>query len=243
MLQTSPLRISGVKARQKHRIHRVYIQESYKNTNGNTIKKTVKIFVWSEPMFCGECGTENPDTNQFCKSCGKPLKKKQQQPVPVPAQVPAIPKNPGFCGECGTENPDTNQFCKNCGKPLRKAQPSAAPAPAPVATYSPPPQNYYVPPPPAPLAAGTPAVAKPPLNKNLLLLAIVSIFAGAVSLFRYPYLCGILAIALGSYVLYKSENKKSKAAILGIIGIVIGLASIIVNLFYFSFFPPVAVNF
>jgi uncharacterized membrane protein YvbJ len=29
-------------------------------------------------MFCGECGTENPDINRFCKNCGKPLKKPQQ---------------------------------------------------------------------------------------------------------------------------------------------------------------------
>jgi uncharacterized protein (DUF983 family) len=26
-------------------------------------------------MFCGECGTQNPDTNSFCKNCGKPLRK------------------------------------------------------------------------------------------------------------------------------------------------------------------------
>lgn len=28
-------------------------------------------------MFCGECGTKNPDTNSFCKNCGKPLRKPQ----------------------------------------------------------------------------------------------------------------------------------------------------------------------
>ncbi len=39
-------------------------------------------------MFCGECGTENPNTNQFCKNCGKPLKK--TQPVSAPAQPPVI---------------------------------------------------------------------------------------------------------------------------------------------------------
>jgi hypothetical protein len=33
-------------------------------------------------MFCGECGTQNPDTNQFCKNCGKPLK---QQPAAHPS--------------------------------------------------------------------------------------------------------------------------------------------------------------
>jgi hypothetical protein len=142
-----------------------------------------------------------------------------------------------FCGECGTQNPDTNQFCKNCGTPLRKAQPYAAPtpsAPVPVATYSPAA--------PAPVAAGKPAVAKLPLNKGLLALGIGSILAGAVSWFLYPYICGILAIVLGGYVLYKSKNKKSKTAILGILGIVVGLASITLDIFYFTVFPPEVVN-
>jgi hypothetical protein len=42
-------------------------------------------------MFCAECGTQNPDTNQFCKNCGKPLRKPQQVPAPQPAAVPAPP--------------------------------------------------------------------------------------------------------------------------------------------------------
>ena len=41
-------------------------------------------------MFCGECGTNNPDTNSFCKNCGKTLKKPQQAAAPV-VQVPATP--------------------------------------------------------------------------------------------------------------------------------------------------------
>lgn len=52
-------------------------------------------------MFCGECGTRNPDTNQFCRNCGKPLKRPQPvtqpaaqpsvRPVATPAAVPATP--------------------------------------------------------------------------------------------------------------------------------------------------------
>ncbi|RPI36854.1 MAG: zinc-ribbon domain-containing protein [Methanoregulaceae archaeon] len=42
-------------------------------------------------MFCGECGTQNPDTNQFCKNCGKPLRKTQQAPAAQPSAVPARP--------------------------------------------------------------------------------------------------------------------------------------------------------
>lgn len=43
-------------------------------------------------MFCGECGTQNPDTNQFCKNCGKPLRKIEQVPAPQPFAVPDHPQ-------------------------------------------------------------------------------------------------------------------------------------------------------
>ena len=39
-------------------------------------------------MFCSECGTQNPDTNQFCKNCGKPLPRRQ------PEMQPAVPPAP-----------------------------------------------------------------------------------------------------------------------------------------------------
>jgi hypothetical protein len=45
-------------------------------------------------MFCGECGTKNPDANRFCINCGKPLKKNlNASPVahPAPADVPDQP--------------------------------------------------------------------------------------------------------------------------------------------------------
>ena len=44
-------------------------------------------------MFCGECGTQNPDTNQFCRNCGKPLAKRPaaQPSVPQPVQPAAVP--------------------------------------------------------------------------------------------------------------------------------------------------------
>ena len=40
-------------------------------------------------MFCGECGTQNPDTNQFCRNCGKPLLKRQPAAQPAGAAPPA----------------------------------------------------------------------------------------------------------------------------------------------------------
>ncbi|HII99359.1 MAG TPA: zinc-ribbon domain-containing protein [Methanoregula sp.] len=41
--------------------------------------------------FCGECGTENPDTNRFCKNCGGALRKPAEAPAtqPAPAQPSA----------------------------------------------------------------------------------------------------------------------------------------------------------
>jgi hypothetical protein len=49
-------------------------------------------------MFCGDCGTQNPDTNQFCKNCGKPLRKNQQpSPTPTTSQpaVISVPSRQG----------------------------------------------------------------------------------------------------------------------------------------------------
>jgi hypothetical protein len=153
-----------------------------------------------------------------------------------------------FCSECGTDNPDTNHFCKNCGKPLKKRQPQAVPV-QPVAAYQPvtPP---YVPPvrgaPPQAAqpatAPGAPAPVASTTDKLLSVAGIVGFLVSIVSLFKYPYLCGIVAILLGALVLFKSENKKRKGVIIGVIGLIIGLGSIIVDIFYFTIFPPQVVN-
>ena len=44
-------------------------------------------------MFCGECGAQNPDSNQFCRNCGKPLTQRQPatQPAAQPAPFPLVP--------------------------------------------------------------------------------------------------------------------------------------------------------
>ena len=145
-----------------------------------------------------------------------------------------------FCGECGTENAETRNYCKNCGKPLRKAQPvqgaqaAAVPVPAQQPVYSPvtQPQPVVSPPP-----SGMPAPVKPPLNKGLLGLGIVGIIISIVAWFRYPYLCGLLAIVLGVLVIARSENRKGAVAIVACLAILIGLACIVVDLFYFTIFP------
>jgi hypothetical protein len=53
-------------------------------------------------MFCAECGTENPDTNRFCKNCGKALGKSPMAGTTAPAaagphppvQTPQVAENP-----------------------------------------------------------------------------------------------------------------------------------------------------
>ncbi len=51
-------------------------------------------------MFCGECGTQNPEGNAFCKNCGRPLKKAQTAGAPVapvtftPTHIPVVPGPP-----------------------------------------------------------------------------------------------------------------------------------------------------
>jgi hypothetical protein len=159
-------------------------------------------------MFCGECGTQNPDTNQFCKNCGKPLKKKQQvSPAPQPAAAPL---------------------------------PSAAVPPA-QPVYHPPPQPVVMQPPS--VLGGTAAPVKLPLNKGMLALGIVGVVLGIASWFRYPYILAALAMVLGAVAIAKSEKKTGAVAIIGGIAIMIGLACIVVDIFYFTIFPPSPVDF
>jgi hypothetical protein len=153
-----------------------------------------------------------------------------------------------FCGECGTQNPDTNQFCKNCGKPLRKSRqaPASQPATVPVQPVAGPPQAQvqpvYYPPPPAVVqppgaVAEAAAPVKPPLNKGMLALGIVGVVLAIASWFRYPYLLAIPAIVLGGIVVALSEKKTGTVAVVAALGILIGLACIVVDIFYFTIFP------
>jgi hypothetical protein len=57
-------------------------------------------------MFCGECGTQNPDSNQFCRNCGKPLTRRQPaagpaaQPAPLPVPYLAAQPIPAPAAPC-----------------------------------------------------------------------------------------------------------------------------------------------
>ncbi len=146
-----------------------------------------------------------------------------------------------FCGECGTQNPDTNQFCRNCGKPLKKRQAPVAQA---VAVPTPPsavPPAVYIPPAAAPVPEpGAPV--KPPMDKGMVVLAVFGIAAGIGSWFRYPYLLAVIAMVLGGIVIAKTKNRRGAIAIVAVLAILIGLACIVVDLFYFTIFPPQPVD-
>ena len=83
----------------------------------------------------------------------------------------------------------------------------------------------------------TAAPVKPPLDKGMLALGIVGAVLGIASWFRYPYILAVLAMVLGAVAIAKSERKTGAVAIIGGIAILIGLACIVVDLFYFTIFP------
>ncbi|OPX62975.1 MULTISPECIES: zinc-ribbon domain-containing protein [unclassified Methanoregula] len=161
-------------------------------------------------MFCGECGTQNPDTNQFCKNCGKPLKRPPQAPASRPAAVPYQPP---------AAQPAT-------------AQPAYYPSQQPV--YG---QQPAFGQPPVPTGAA-PATARPPLNKVMLVVGILGILAGLASFLRYPYLLGILAIVLGGVAIAKPENRRGAVMVIGILAILIGLGAMLFDVFYIDILSP-----
>lgn len=63
-------------------------------------------------MKCSKCGSEIPEGNAFCNSCGTPVEAKAIR----------------FCTNCGAEVPDGMKFCVSCGTPVDA--PADAPAPA-----------------------------------------------------------------------------------------------------------------
>jgi hypothetical protein len=150
-----------------------------------------------------------------------------------------------FCSECGTQNPDTNQFCKNCGNPLKKRQPQAVP-PQPAAAF-PPVAPVYGPQsggaqqqttsPQAPPGHSLEPVT-PPTEHALTVAGAIGFFISLLSLVIYPYICGILAIVISAAVIFKTRKRLGIGVIIAFIGLIIGLASIMVDIFYFSLFPP-----
>jgi len=146
----------------------------------------------------------------FAQAAPVPPQAMAPQPAPQPAAQPSwyIP-------------PAGSQQRPAAAQPA--AQPLAAPA-------------YYIPPagPSAPAQAAVAVSTKPKRNW----MGILSLILGIVSWVFYPYILGIAAIAIGSYSIYTTRKITGKIAIIAIAGIIIGLASIIVDNFWLVLFPP-----
>lgn len=69
---------------------------------------------------CPECGKAVPPNARFCKWCGTPLSKEQDDQRPVLNQATSNEENTPptkICGNCGRTIKATALFCKWCGSP------------------------------------------------------------------------------------------------------------------------------
>ena len=135
-----------------------------------------------------------------------------------------------FCSECGTQNPDTNQFCRNCGKPLPRRQPAAQPVPG-APPGSPMPAPAIPVPPPVTVAGPAPAPAPGavlPRKRNW--LGIVSLVLGILSWGILTVIVAIAAILIGIISLIVFRKASGRTGISSLIGIVLGIAAIMVSI-------------
>jgi uncharacterized protein with PQ loop repeat len=163
-------------------------------------------------MFCGECGTQNPDTNRFCINCGKPLKKNlNASPVAPPAPAAAPVPVP--------------QAAQQPPKPVSQ---QSFPVPLPYMNVS-----------QAPATTALPAtqVEKSPRNW----FAIISLILALLSWVIYPIIIGIFAMGLGIFSLYSAKKKQSKIPVIAVIAVIIGLLAIVLNFFWLDIFPVPAI--
>lgn len=164
-------------------------------------------------MFCGKCGTNNPDTNKFCKNCGRALVK----PQPLGETAPAAP------------TPWTPSTREPQGYNVPTPPPDPVPTPVPAPQVTPgttmpgslAEQSRMEPAPPTPGFTGI-------LKQRKYMVA--SIICGVVSALILPYVLGAAAIVLGIWAITKKDK-------LGVIGIIIGALVMIVNYFYLVIFP------
>ena len=82
----------------------------------------------------------------------------------------------------------------------------------------------------------------PPTEHALTVAGAIGFFISLLSLVIYPSICGILAIVIGAGVIFKTRKRLRIGVIIAFFGLIIGLASIMVDIFYFSLFPPQSVT-
>ena len=164
-------------------------------------------------MFCGECGTKNPDTNKFCINCGKPLRKTTAaaQPVPPPAiEIPPQSEDylfpPFSTGGTVPNNPIKATKSSATVAPVTTALPATQPAQSP--------RDWF---------------------------AIVSFILALVSWMIYPIIIGFFAMGIGIFSLYAAKKKQSKIPVIAVIAVIIGLLAIVLNFFWLDIFPAPAI--
>jgi uncharacterized membrane protein len=93
--------------------------------------------------------------------------------------------------------------------------------------------------PQVPVGGSAVPVVLPARNNKMLVLGIVGVLLGIGSFLRYPYLLAILAIVLGGSVIAKPENRRGAVLIVACLAILIGIVSIVFDMFYLVILPPV----
>jgi hypothetical protein len=163
-------------------------------------------------MFCGECGTQNPDTNRFCINCGKPLKKNLNASPVAPPEPAASP----------VPAPQAAQ------QPTRPVSRQSYPVPLPGMAV-----------PQAPATTTTPATkwGKSPRNW----FAIVSFILALLSWVIYPIIIGFCAMGLGIFSLYTAKKQQSKIPVIAVIAVIIGLLAVVLNFFWMDIFPATSI--
>jgi hypothetical protein len=161
-------------------------------------------------VFCGDCGTKNPDTNKFCITCGKPLRKTPAAAQPAPPPAIEIPQqsedylSPPF---------PTGGIVPNNPVKVINSSPTVAPSTTTLPATRPEksPRNWF---------------------------AIVSFILALLSWVIYPIIIGFFAMGLGIFSLYTAKKKKSKIPVIAVIAVIIGLLAIVLNFFYLDLFAP-----
>ena len=163
-------------------------------------------------MFCGECGSKNPDINKFCINCGKPLKKNLNSSAdtfPVPAAAPE------------PEQPAAHQ-------PLEPVSPQSYPVPSPGTTV-----------PQVPAITTHPSTQPEKTPRNW--FAIASFILALLSWVIYPIIIGFFAMGLGIFSLYAAKKTQSKIPVLAVIAVIVGLLAVVLNFFWLDIFPAPAI--
>ncbi len=105
--------------------------------------------------------------------------------------------------------------------------------------FTPPVQNVPAQP-TQPVSPGysTPQVPVPPGKAHRNWGAISSLGCSLVSLIFFPYIFGIIAVCIGIIAIYRTKKSSGKIPKGAVVGIIIGLASILFNFFYLDLFAP-----